>query len=83
MNRYQVLKGEADGMTAAIAEIDAKIAQATAQRDSLAILLEAVCAAISRISPAADSDEQLELPFPEPDNVIEFPTVLGPLPNPN
>jgi hypothetical protein len=78
MNRYQVLKSEADSMTAAIAEMDAKIAQATAQRDSLAILLEAVCEAIRRISPAADSDEQLELPlFDQPNNEIEFPTVLG------
>jgi hypothetical protein len=75
MNRLAVLTSEREGMTAAIAEIDAKLAQAAAQRDSIAILLEAVEAAIA----ALPKEEQLELPFPE-DNVIEFPTVLGKLP---
>lgn len=76
MNRLAVLTSEREGMTAAIAEIDAKLAQATAQRDSIAILLEAVEAAIA----ALPKEEQLELPFPAEDNVIEFPTVLGKLP---
>lgn len=70
MNRLAVLTSEREGMTAAIAEIDAKLAQAAAQRDSIAILLEAVEAAIA----ALPKEEQLELPFPEPENVAEFPT---------
>lgn len=73
MNRLAVLTKEQEGMTAAIEEINAKIAQAAAQRDSIAVLLEAVTDAIA----ALPKEEQLELPFPEP---IEFPTVLGPLP---
>ena len=76
MNRLAVLTSEREGMTAAIAEINAKITQAEAQRDSIAILLEAVEAAIA----ALPKEEQLELPFPEPDNEIEFPTVLGKFP---
>lgn len=76
MNRLAVLTKEQEGMTAAIEEINAKIAQAAAQRDSIAVLLEAVTDAIA----ALPKEEQLELPFPEPDNTIEFPTVLGPLP---
>lgn len=74
MNRLAVLTKEQESMTAAIEEINAKIAQAAAQRDSIAVLLEAVTAAIA----ALPKEEQLELPFP--DDMIEFPTVLGPLP---
>jgi len=68
MNRLEVLKREADGMQAAIDEINSKIGEALAQRDNIAILLSAIESAVR----AAEAEpEQLELPFPE--NVVAFP----------
>jgi len=68
MNRLEVLKREAEGMQAAIDEINSKIGAAEAQRESIAILLSAIEAAARAIEA---EPEQLELPFAE--NVIDFP----------
>lgn len=65
--KQEVLSKEAAGMQQALDELDNKIGQAQAQRDSIAILLEAVTNALDPVT-----EEQLELPFPE--NVVEFPT---------
>jgi chromosome segregation ATPase len=68
MNRLEVLKREAEGMQAAIDEINSKIGAAEAQRESIAILLSAIEAAVRVIEA---EPEQLELPFAE--NVVAFP----------
>ena len=65
--KQEVLSKEAAGMQQALDELDNKIGQAQAQRDSIAILLEAVTNALDPVT-----EEQLELPFPE--NVVAFPT---------
>lgn len=65
--KQEVLSKEAAGMQQALDELDNKIGQAQAQRDSIAILLEAVTNALDPVT-----EEQLELPFSE--NVVEFPT---------
>lgn len=65
--KQEVLSKEAAGMQQALDELDNKIGQAQAQRDSIAILLEAVTNALDPVT-----EEQLELPFPE--NVVELPT---------
>jgi chromosome segregation ATPase len=69
MNRLEVLKREAEGMQAAIDEINSKIGAAEAQRESIAILLSAIEAAVRVIEA---EPKQLELPFTD-DNVIAFP----------
>jgi chromosome segregation ATPase len=69
MNRLEVLKREAEGMQAAIDEINSKIGAAEAQRESIAILLDAIESAVRGIEA---EPEQLELPFTD-DNVIAFP----------
>lgn len=65
--KQEVLSKEAAGMQQALDELDNKIGQAQDQRDSIAILLEAVTNALDPVT-----EEQLELPFPE--NAVEFPT---------
>ena len=65
--KQEVLSKEAAGMRQALDELDSKIGQAQAQRESIAILLEAVTNALDPVT-----EEQLELPFPE--NVVPFPT---------
>ena len=65
--KQEVLSKEAAGMQQALDELDNKIGQAQAQRDSIAILLEAVTNALDPVTA-----EQLELPFLE--NAVEFPT---------
>ena len=65
--KQEVLSKEAAGMQQALDELDNKIGQAQAQRDSIAILLEAVTNALDPVT-----EEQLELPFPE--NVVESHT---------
>ena len=68
--KQEVLSKEAAGMQQALDELDSKIGQAQAQRNSIAILLEAVTNALDPVT-----EEQLELPFPEiPENVVPFPT---------
>jgi chromosome segregation ATPase len=69
MNRLEVLKREAEGMQAAIDEINSKIGAAEAQRESIAILLDAIESAVRGIEA---EPKQLELPFPD-DKVIAFP----------
>jgi chromosome segregation ATPase len=69
MNRLEVLKREAEGMQAAIDEINSKIGAAEAQRESIAILLSAIESAVRGIEA---EPKQLELPFPD-DKVIAFP----------
>jgi hypothetical protein len=64
--KQEVLSKEAAGMQHALDELDSKIGQAQAQRESIAILLEAVTDALDPVT-----EEQLELPFPE--NAVEFP----------
>ena len=64
--KQEVLSKEAAGMQQALDELDSKIGQAQAQRDSIAILLEAVTNALDPVT-----EEQLELPFPE---TVAFPT---------
>jgi chromosome segregation ATPase len=68
MNRLEVLKREAEGMQAAIDEINSKIGAAEAQRESITILLSAIESAVRGIEA---EPEQLELPFAE--NRIDFP----------
>jgi hypothetical protein len=69
MNRLEVLQREAAGMRAALDELNSKIGEAIAQRDSITILLEAIEGAVRVIEA---EPEQLELPFPA-ENVIAFP----------
>lgn len=64
--KQEVLSKEAAGMQQALDELDNKIGQAQDQRDSIAILLEAVTNALDPVT-----EEQLELPFPE---TVAFPT---------
>ena len=64
--KQEVLSKEAAGMQQALDELDSKIGQAQDQRDSIAILLEAVTNALDPVT-----EEQLELPFPE---TVAFPT---------
>ncbi len=64
--KQEVLSKEAAGMQQALDELDSKIGQAQAQRDSIAILLEAVTNALDPVT-----EEQLELPFPE---TVAFPS---------
>jgi hypothetical protein len=68
MNRLEVLKREAEGMLAALDELNIKIGAAEAQRESIAILLDAIESAVRGIEA---EPKQLELPFPE--NVVAFP----------
>lgn len=70
--KLEVLTKELEGMNGAIDELVQKIGHAQAQLASIEILRDAVADAISAIPPA--TEEQLELPFPEPDNVVAFPT---------
>jgi hypothetical protein len=69
MNRLEVLKREAEGMLAALDELNIKIGAAEAQRESIAILLDAIESAVRGIEA---EPKQLELPFTD-DNVIAFP----------
>jgi hypothetical protein len=72
MNPIDVLTKEAEGMRAALVEIDHNLLQAQVQRANLSVLLGAVEKEIARLQ-----EEPVQLELDLGDKVIPFPTPIA------
>jgi uncharacterized coiled-coil DUF342 family protein len=72
MNPIDVLTKEAEGMRAALVEIDHNLLQAQVQRANLSVLLGAVEKEIARLQ-----EEPVQLELDLGDKVVSFPTPIA------